>query len=367
MYNVNSEAASSFGMIPKAGNKNLAALADEYDAEDLKENFDIRPPIPTRSMTQPAFDIVLEIMDDERVFSPPLKGSSPQPPPPSGTPANHNLPPVLVLTPLSPFSLLSLSTFYKNICRLSYPRSLTSVGFLIGADEKYKGSQEAIARNLRSFQKYGCSPPLVHLPAAVHDTADTFARMTIIRSPPPSRHLTKAFGTPPSSKDSSRHLFVHQPSRRAQLSAERNRLLTSTLGLADKDGRLPEWILWIDSDVVGWGAGDEGEGDSPITLVEDLLKIAGVTRGEGKTEWEVGDKADIVAPSVVWKYRDLDESGKERTKHIPYDLNYWIETDESRKIRESLVPSDILFEGRWFPRYRPVYCASPCASRLCLL
>lgn len=107
------------------------------------------------------------------------------------------------------------------------------------------------------------------------------------------------------SKESPRHFFSSQLSRRTHLALSRTYLLTSTL--------TPEidWVLWIDVDVVafdeglvetllGWSGGD----DSDSASEEEEEEARGDSEGLGEPQ---GGKVEVVVPNCMW--RSYDEIG----------------------------------------------------------
>lgn len=190
---------------------------------------------------------------------------------------------VLILTPLARF----YEEYWDNLCKLSYPHDLISLGFIIP-----KGRDGNLATQLLQERIQKTQAPT---------NKNRFASITILRqdSEPPGGQT-----------ESERHALAAQKERRAAMSRARNSLLFTTLGPTTS------WVLWLDSDII----------ETPPTLIQDLASH---------------DKA-IIVPNCFQRYFNKD---KEAEDVRPYDFNSWQDSPTARGLGEKMGPDEILLEG----------------------
>lgn len=190
---------------------------------------------------------------------------------------------VLILTPLARF----YQEYWDNLCKLSYPHELISLGFII---PKGREGNEATRLLQERIQK-------TQAPTNKH----RFASITILRqdSEPPVLQT-----------EHERHALAAQKERRAAMSRARNSLLFTTLGPTTS------WVLWLDSDII----------ETPVSLIQDLASH---------------DKA-IIVPNCYQRYYNKD---KEAMDIRAYDFNSWQDSPTARGLADKMGPGDILLEG----------------------
>lgn len=190
---------------------------------------------------------------------------------------------ILVLTPLARF----YSGYWENLCKLSYPHDLISLGFIIP-----KGREGNLATQQLQEQIQKTQAPT---------NKNRFASITILRED----------NEPPvAQSEAERHALGVQKERRAAMSRARNNLLFTVLGPTTS------WVLWLDSDVV----------ETPETLIQDLAKH---------------DKA-IIVPNCFQRYFNTEKSEMDVR---PYDFNSWQDSATAQKLAEKMGPDDVLLEG----------------------
>ncbi|KAJ3344122.1 hypothetical protein HDU93_003285 [Gonapodya sp. JEL0774] len=211
---------------------------------------------------------------------------------------------VLILTPLKN-ARRHLDGYFERISTLAYNQSLISLGFLIsdsldGTIDYLRSKLSQLDSSL-SLSGQGLSPHGVNL----QKPGTTQLGSNRKRTKGWYRHVTvlqKDFGYFIS--EEGRHQYEIQGGRRALLAASRNTLLFSTL--ADH-----EWVLWLDVDVAFY----------PPTLLSDLIAL----------------DRDVLAPSCMF------DSGQ--GKLLPYDLNSFVETNETREIMKGMEEDEVLVDG----------------------
>lgn len=190
---------------------------------------------------------------------------------------------ILILTPLARF----YQEYWDNLCKLSYPHDLISLGFIIPKGREgnlaTQQLQERIARTQAPTNK------------------NRFASITILRqdNEPPVQQ-----------SESERHAMAAQKERRAAMSRARNSLLFTTLGPTTS------WVLWLDSDIT----------ETPATLVQDLASH---------------DKP-IIVPNCFQRYYNKE---KESMDVRPYDFNSWQDSPTAQELAAKMGPEEILLEG----------------------
>lgn len=190
---------------------------------------------------------------------------------------------ILVLTPLARF----YEGYWDNLCKLSYPHELISLGFIIPKGREGNAAMSALQDKISAWQ----APTNKH----------RFASITILRqdSEPPGAQ-----------SEHERHALAAQKERRAAMSRARNSLLFTTLGPTTS------WVLWLDSDII----------ETPPTLIQDLA-------AQGK---------EIVVPNCFQRFYDKE---KERWDVRPYDFNSWQDSPTAQGLAEKMGPDEILLEG----------------------
>ncbi|CAK4034196.1 glycosyltransferase family 62 [Lecanosticta acicola] len=190
---------------------------------------------------------------------------------------------ILILTPLARF----YQGYWDNLCKLSYPHELISLGFIIPKGREGNLATQQLQERIAKTQ----------LPT----NKNRFASITILRqdSEPPV-----------SQTESERHAIAAQKERRAAMSRARNSLLFTTLGPTTS------WVLWLDSDIV----------ETPHSLVEDLASH---------------DKP-IIVPNCFQRYYNKD---KEAEDTRPYDFNSWVDSPTAQGLAAKMGPDEILLEG----------------------
>jgi mannan polymerase complexes MNN9 subunit len=190
---------------------------------------------------------------------------------------------ILILTPLAKF----YPEYWENLCKLSYPHELISLGFIIpkGKDGNLatKYLQERIAKTQAPSNK------------------NRFASITILRQEDEAAV---------SQEETERHAMSAQKLRRAAMSRARNSLLFTTLGPTTS------WVLWLDADII----------ETPPSLIQDLASH---------------DKA-IITPNCWQRYYDKEEGAMSRRA---YDFNNWQDSDTAREIGDKMGADDIILEG----------------------
>lgn len=190
---------------------------------------------------------------------------------------------ILILTPLARF----YDEYWDNLCKLSYPHELISLGFIIPKGKEGNAATVALQERIQKTQ--------------APTNKNRFASITILRqdSEPPALLEEKE-----------RHALTAQKERRAAMSRARNSLLFTTLGPTTS------WVLWLDSDIV----------ETPPSLIQDLASH---------------DKA-IIVPNCFQRYYNKD---KEAMDVRPYDFNSWQDSPTAKGLAEKMGPEEILLEG----------------------
>mgnify|MGYP002477571908 CR=1 FL=1 len=210
---------------------------------------------------------------------------------------------LLILTPLKDAGPY-LDEYFENLARLSYPRNLISLAFLVS------DSTDNTVAKLRARARR-----LSHLPAK-----ERYDSITI---------LEKDFKFNLASEV--RHGFEGQPVRRAFIAKARNYLVSAALR--------PDtaWVLWLDVDVVRYDP----------HILSDLMSI---------------DK-DITVPNTLWHVKDwafwvrrllsllrsspsTGSTTNARCRCVQgFDRNNFAETEESLTLLDQLGPDVMLVEG----------------------
>lgn len=190
---------------------------------------------------------------------------------------------ILILTPLARF----YQEYWDNLCKLSYPHELISLGFIIPKGREGNLATQQLQERIAKTQ--------------APTNKNRFASITILRqdSEPPVAQT-----------ESERHAMAAQKERRAAMSRARNSLLFTTLGPTTS------WVLWLDSDIV----------ETPPSLIQDLASH---------------DKP-IIVPNCFQRYYNND---KEAMDVRAYDFNSWQDSPTARGLGEKMGPDEILLEG----------------------
>jgi len=190
---------------------------------------------------------------------------------------------ILVLTPLARF----YPGYWENLCALTYPHDLISLGFIIPKGKEGNAAMSALQEKISQWQ--------------APTNRNRFASITILRQDSePTIHQG----------EHERHALAAQKERRAAMSRARNSLLFTTLGPTTS------WVLWLDSDIV----------ETPATLIQDLA-------AQGK---------EIIVPNCFQRYYDQE---KEKWDVRPYDFNSWQDSPTAQGLAEKMGPEEILLEG----------------------
>ncbi|EMC98587.1 glycosyltransferase family 62 protein [Baudoinia panamericana UAMH 10762] len=190
---------------------------------------------------------------------------------------------ILILTPLARF----YDEYWENLCKLSYPHELISLGFIIPKGREGNLATQQLQERIQKTQ--------------APTNKNRFASITILRQDE----------EPPVHQDEKeRHALAAQKERRAAMSKARNALLFTTLGPTTS------WVLWLDSDVV----------ETPAGLIQDLASH---------------DK-EIIVPNCFQRYYNKD---KEAMDVRPYDFNSWQDSPTAQGLADKMGPDEILLEG----------------------
>jgi len=190
---------------------------------------------------------------------------------------------ILILTPLARF----YEEYWDNLCKLSYPHDLISLGFIIPKGREGNEATRLLQERIQKTQ--------------APTNKNRFASITILRQ---DSEPTIA------QTESERHALAAQKERRAAMSRARNSLLFTTLGPTTS------WVLWLDSDIV----------ETPPSLIQDMASH---------------DRA-IIVPNCFQRYFNKD---KEAMDVRPYDFNSWQDSPTARGLGEKMGPDEILLEG----------------------
>lgn len=190
---------------------------------------------------------------------------------------------ILILTPLARF----YQEYWDNLCKLSYPHDLISLGFIIPKGREGNLATQQLQERIQKTQ--------------APTNKNRFASITILRqdSEPPVQQT-----------ESERHKMAAQKERRAAMSRARNSLLFTTLGPTTS------WVLWLDSDIT----------ETPPTLIQDLASH---------------DKP-IIVPNCFQRYYNKD---KEAMDVRAYDFNSWQDSPTAQGLAAKMGPDEILLEG----------------------
>lgn len=199
---------------------------------------------------------------------------------------------VLILTPLARF----YQEYWDNLLKLTYPRDLISLGFIIPKTKDGNLAYAALQAQVTKTQSQA--------------KGKRFASVTILRQDTESPLQSQS--------ESERHKMENQKARRAAMAKARNSLLFTTMG------PMTSWILWLDSDII----------ETPPNLIQDLA---------------AHDKP-IIAPNCFQRYYDDNEK---RTAARPYDFNNWVDSPTAKELGAKMGKDDILLEGyAEMPTYR---------------
>ncbi|KAK0854655.1 Golgi mannosyltransferase complex subunit [Friedmanniomyces endolithicus] len=190
---------------------------------------------------------------------------------------------ILILTPLARF----YGEYWDNLCKLSYPHDLISLGFIIPKGRDGNLATQQLQERIQITQ--------------APTNKIRFASITILRQDEEPSVLQE---------EKDRHALSAQKERRAGMSRARNALLFTTLGPTTS------WVLWLDSDVV----------ETPASLIQDLASH---------------DKP-LVVPNCFQRYYNKD---KEAMDVRPYDFNSWIDSPTAKGLADKMGPDEILLEG----------------------
>ncbi|SPN97529.1 probable mannan polymerase II complex ANP1 subunit [Cephalotrichum gorgonifer] len=189
---------------------------------------------------------------------------------------------VLILTPLKDAEEY-LPTYFRLLSELTYPHHLIDLAFLIS--DSSPNTKIILTSEIKRLQSGEDVLP--------------FRSVEI---------FDKDFGYELSQDVEYRHSFEAQGPRRKAMGRARNYLLYSALKPDHS------WVYWRDVDIV----------ESPKKILEDLIQH---------------DK-DIIVPNI-WFHRLKDGRDIEGR----FDYNSWVETDQGRKLRETLSEDVVLAEG----------------------
>lgn len=189
---------------------------------------------------------------------------------------------VLILTPIAHF----YQEYWDNLLRLSYPRDLITLGFIIPKNREGNIAFAALREQIKKTQNS-------------ESAKDKFKSIIIER---------ENFDTTliPQNQNQYQNVESHK-TQRAALSKARNTILFTTLNPAIS------WVLWLDADII----------ETPPSLIQDLAS----------------HNKPIVAPNCLMKYYEPE------TKKIverPHNLNNWQESDISRKLSQKIEPGVLL-------------------------
>ena len=211
---------------------------------------------------------------------------------------------VLILTPLARFYV----KYWENLCALSYPHELISLGFIIPKSRDGNTAMNQLQERIAQYQ----APTNRH----------RFASITILRQDSPLSSQTQ--------KEKARHAVEVQKERRAAMSRARNSLLFTTLGPTTS------WVLWLDSDIV----------ESPRSLIQDLAR----------------HNKPIIVPNCFQRYYS-DE--KQSMAMRPYDLNSWRDSEIAQEMAKKMGADELLLEGyAEIPTYRALMAYMPGAMNI---
>lgn len=191
---------------------------------------------------------------------------------------------VLILTPIARF----YQEYWDNLLRLSYPRNLITLGFIIPKNREGNTAFAALQEQIKKTQNSASAN-------------DKFKSIVIER---------ENFDTTLIPQNQYEYQSVeNHKAQRAALSKARNTILFTTLN--------PEisWVLWLDSDII----------ETPQTLIQDLAS----------------HNKPIVAPNCLIKYFEPQTN---KLVERSYNLNNWQESDLSRNLGHKIGP-DVLLES----------------------
>ncbi|KAK3722439.1 Golgi mannosyltransferase complex subunit [Vermiconidia calcicola] len=190
---------------------------------------------------------------------------------------------VLILTPLARF----YQEYWDNLCKLSYPHDLISLGFIIPKGREGNMATQQLQERIQQTQ--------------APTNKNRFASITILRQ---DTEAITAQG------EADRHALDVQKDRRAAMSRARNSLLFTTLGPTTS------WVLWLDSDIV----------ESPPSLIQDLAS----------------HNKPVIVPNCFQRYFNRQTEAWETR---PYDFNSWQDSPTAQGLAEKMGPEEILLEG----------------------
>ncbi|POS83458.1 hypothetical protein EPUL_006792 [Erysiphe pulchra] len=189
---------------------------------------------------------------------------------------------VLILTPIARF----YQEYWDNLLRLSYPRDLITLGFIIPKNREGNNAFAALQEQIKKTQNS-------------ESAKNRFKSIVIER---------ETFNTTllPQNQHEYQSVESHK-AQRAALSRARNTILFTTLNPAIS------WVLWLDADII----------ETPPTLIQDLAS----------------HNKPIVAPNCLMKYIDPETN---KLVERPYNLNNWQESDMSRNLGQKIGPDALL-------------------------
>ncbi|KAI6250107.1 Mannan polymerase complexes subunit MNN9 [Erysiphe necator] len=191
---------------------------------------------------------------------------------------------ILILTPIARF----YQEYWDNLLRLSYPRDLITLGFIIPKNREGNIAMAALQEQIKKTQNS-------------ESVKDKFKSIIIER---------ENFDTTLIPQSKSEHQSIEsRKAQRAALSRARNTILFTTLNPAIS------WVLWLDADIT----------ETPPSLIQDLAS----------------HNKPIVAPNCFQRYHEPDTN---RLVERPHNLNNWQETEMSRRLGEKIGP-DVLLES----------------------
>ncbi|KAI5310308.1 Golgi mannosyltransferase complex subunit [Ascosphaera atra] len=199
---------------------------------------------------------------------------------------------VLILTPMAKF----YPEYWENLNRLSYPRELISLGFIVPKTREGNSATSALQTAVQKTQSGPVDQRFNSVSILRQDFAPSIA----------------------SQNEAERHKLENQKERRKAMARARNSLLFTTLGPSTS------WVLWLDADII----------ETPSTLIQDLTKH---------------DKP-IIVPNCYQRYISPDTK---KPDVRPYDYNSWVNSDAALRLASQMGPDDVLLEGyAQMPTYR---------------
>ncbi|EEB06234.1 mannosyltransferase complex subunit [Schizosaccharomyces japonicus yFS275] len=203
--------------------------------------------------------------------------------------AARNKEQVLILTPIARF----YQEYWNNILKLSYPRDLISLGFILPRGKQGRETSKKLRKAINLVQSGPANK--------------RFAEVTIMIE-------DQEISTEQS--ESERHKFAAQKERRGRMAITRNTLLEATLTPTTA------WVFWLDSDIV----------ETPPTIIEDMTS----------------HNKDVLVANCYQRY------GKNQIRE--YDLNNWRESQTAIELAQGMSEDEIVVEGyHEIATYRPLF------------